>query len=72
MIYNKLDRRLIDPLIDFALKLQTIGPDGKELTEWEKFALDQYRVLVTEDDNENDGDEIYEDDFEVRSSRSKE
>lgn len=50
----------------FAVAAQkTIGPDGKELTEWEKFALDQYRVLVTEDDNENDGDEIYEDDFEV-------
>ena len=37
------------------------------MSEWEKFALDQYRILVTEDDNdnENDVDDVYEDDFEV-------
>jgi len=52
----------------FAVAAQkAIGPDGKELSEWEKFALDQYRILVTEDDNdnENDVDDVYEDDFEV-------
>jgi len=51
----------------FAVAAQkTIGPDGKALSEWEKFALDQYRILVTEDDNDgNENDDVYEDDFEV-------
>ena len=36
------------------------------MSEWEKFALDQYRILVTEDDNDgNENDDVYEDDFEV-------
>lgn len=52
----------------FAVAAQrAIGPDGKELSEWDKFALDQYRILVTEDENDdgNDQDDVYDDDFEV-------
>jgi hypothetical protein len=57
----------------YFLFFQTLGSDGKELSEWEKFALDEYNILVNEDGNEgnaNEGEEeIYEDDFEVKLER---